>query len=69
MINEVGISESYVENMIKGLDFWVDGADAGLLNYGIFVFQKPQITFEDLKKSLAATIKMADLLEAQQFSS
>ncbi|MEQ8506883.1 MAG: methyltransferase domain-containing protein [Rhodospirillales bacterium] len=33
--------KAYVDNMLKGLDHWVDGADKGYLAWGILHFQKP----------------------------
>jgi len=34
------ISSEYIDNMITGLGHWVDGADAGRLNWGILHFRK-----------------------------
>lgn len=35
------ISETYLENMKKGLRYWVEGGNNGYLAWGIFHFQKP----------------------------
>lgn len=34
------ISDDYIDRMLTGLKHWVDGADAGLLNWGILHFRK-----------------------------
>ncbi len=38
---ELGISDSYIENMKTGLRHWVDGGKKGYLVWGIFYFRKP----------------------------
>jgi len=35
------VSRDYIDNMIAGLGHWVDGADAGRLNWAILHFRKP----------------------------
>lgn len=35
------VSDAYVERMVKGLEHWVYGGEAGHLAWGIFVFRKP----------------------------
>lgn len=35
------ISEAYIENMKKGLRYWVEGGLNGHLTWGIFLFRKP----------------------------
>jgi sarcosine/dimethylglycine N-methyltransferase len=34
------VSEDYIERMLAGLQHWVDGADRGLLNWGVMHFRK-----------------------------
>ena len=34
------ISDDYIDRMLTGLGYWVDGADAGKLNWGILHFRK-----------------------------
>ncbi|QKK02573.1 MAG: methyltransferase domain-containing protein [Pseudomonadota bacterium] len=36
-----GVSRDYIERMKVGLQHWVDGGYKGYLNWGIFVFRKP----------------------------
>ena len=33
-------SRAYVDNMLQGLEYWVVGADEGLLKWGVFHFAK-----------------------------
>lgn len=35
-------SKEYVDNMLKGLDYWVEGNQAGNLTWGILHFRKPK---------------------------
>ncbi len=35
------ISEDYVARMLQGLQHWVDGADAGRLDWGVLQFRRP----------------------------
>ncbi|GAB4548744.1 MAG: hypothetical protein Tsb0013_09540 [Phycisphaerales bacterium] len=35
------ISSAYIERMKQGLHHWIDGADRGLLAWGVFLFRKP----------------------------
>lgn len=37
---EVGVSREYIDNMIKGLEHWVNGADNGYLAWGIMHYRK-----------------------------
>ena len=37
---EVGVSREYIDNMIKGLEHWVNGADKGYLAWGIMHYRK-----------------------------
>ncbi len=39
---EVGVSREYIDNMIKGLEHWVNGADKGYLAWGIMHYRKAQ---------------------------
>lgn len=34
------VSPEYIDRMIKGLGYWVDGGSNGYLSWGIFIFQK-----------------------------
>lgn len=34
------VSPEYIERMIKGLGYWVDGGNSGYLTWGIFIFRK-----------------------------
>ena len=34
------VSETYIQNMKKGLGHWINGAESGYLSWGIFHFQK-----------------------------
>ncbi|MGA1265363.1 MAG: SAM-dependent methyltransferase [Prochlorothrix sp.] len=38
---QLKISATYLENMKKGLRYWIDGGHKGYLAWGIFHFQKP----------------------------
>ena len=35
------VSRGYIERMKKGLTHWIEGGNAGLLTWGIFLFRKP----------------------------
>ena len=35
-----GVSADYIEGMKAGLSHWVEGGRAGLLTWGIFLFEK-----------------------------
>lgn len=35
------VSRGYIERMNKGLTHWIEGGNAGLLTWGIFLFRKP----------------------------
>jgi SAM-dependent methyltransferase len=35
------VSRGYIERMKKGLSHWIEGGNAGLLTWGIFLFRKP----------------------------
>jgi len=35
------VSKDYIERMKKGLGHWIEGGNAGLLTWGIFLFRKP----------------------------
>ena len=34
------VSDGYIERMLAGLQHWIDGADRGLLNWGVMHFRK-----------------------------
>lgn len=34
------VNPEYIERMIKGLGYWVDGGNSGYLTWGIFIFRK-----------------------------
>jgi hypothetical protein len=36
-----GASEEYIENMLRGLDRWIDGGEQGYLAWGIIKLKKP----------------------------
>ena len=37
---EGGVSQAYIDRMKQGLQHWVNGGNAGILTWGIFVFEK-----------------------------
>mmetsp|Transcript_9573 Transcript_9573/g.18050 ORF Transcript_9573/g.18050 Transcript_9573/m.18050 type:complete len:614 (+) Transcript_9573:319-2160(+) len=54
------VNPRYIENMDKGLNYWVDGGNAGLLNYGILIFKKPSgPTIEDLAETASHAADLA----------
>jgi sarcosine/dimethylglycine N-methyltransferase len=38
------VTQLYIENMIKGLKYWIDGGNKGYLEWGIFQFRKAPVT-------------------------
>lgn len=41
-LRDRGVSDGYIEKMKAGLQHWVDGGQRGDLEWGIFVFRKPE---------------------------